>query len=106
MEPIQLNDSNFKQEVLDAKMPVLVDFWAVWCGPCKAIAPAISELAKEMVGIAKITKLDVDNNQSTAMNYGIRSIPTLLIFKDGKVVSQMVGLKTKEQLTTELNKFI
>lgn len=106
MEPLQLSDATFKNEVINSSMPVLVDFWAVWCGPCKAIAPAITELAKEYFGKVKIAKLDVDNNQRTAMDFGIRSIPTLLIFKNGKVVSQMIGLKTKEQIITELEKQI
>ena len=87
MKPIELNDANFEQEVLKANIPVLVDFWAVWCGPCKMIAPIVEELAIEYDGKLKIGKLDVDNNQQIAMQYGIRSIPTLLVFKGGKVIA-------------------
>ncbi|MEK7818661.1 MAG: thioredoxin [Bacteroidota bacterium] len=106
MEPINLTDSNFKQEVLDSTIPVLVDFWAVWCGPCKSIAPTITELAKELNGKVKVAKLDVDNNQQSGMNYGIRSIPTLLIFNNGKVVNQMVGLQSKDQILKNLQSYL
>ena len=88
---VTLTDDNFQEEVLNADVPVLVDFWAVWCGPCRVIAPVIEQLAEEFEGRAKIAKLDVDHNPQTAMAYGIRSIPTLLFFKDGQVVDQMIG---------------
>ena len=109
MKPIELNETNFEQEVLKANIPVLVDFWAVWCGPCKMIAPIVDELAVEYEGKLKIGKVDVDNNQQIAMQYGIRSIPTLLVFKSGKVVEQIVGAAPKKSLvdkiikTSELN---
>ncbi len=88
---ITLTDENFQEEVLNSDVPVLVDFWAVWCGPCRVIAPVIEQLAEEFEGRAKVAKLDVDHNPQTAMAYGIRSIPTLLFFKDGQVVDQMIG---------------
>lgn len=88
---LQLTDANFETEVLNADVPVLVDFWATWCGPCLAIAPMIEELAKDMEGTAIVGKLDVDNNPQVASTFGIRGIPTLLVFKDGKVAEQFVG---------------
>jgi len=102
MEPIEFTDANFDQEVLKSDLPVLVDFWAVWCGPCKMIAPVVKELAKEYDGKVKIGKVDVDNNQNVSIKYGIRSIPTLLIFKDGKIVEQIVGAVPKAQIVQKL----
>jgi thioredoxin 1 len=106
MKPIEVNDSNFETEVLKSDKPVLIDFWAVWCGPCKMIAPVVEELAKEYDGKLKVCKLDVDSNPQTAMKYGIRSIPTLLIVKGGQVAEQMVGAVPKrhivEKITTHL----
>ncbi len=101
--PIVLSDSTFEQEVLKAEIPVLVDFWAEWCGPCKMIAPAINELAGEYAGKAKIAKLDVDSNQVVASQYGIRSIPSLLIFKNGRVVDQIVGALPKQRIKERLD---
>jgi thioredoxin 1 len=106
MKPIELNESNFEQEVLKADKPVLVDFWAVWCGPCKMIAPIVDELAIEYDGKLKIGKVDVDNNQQIAMQYGIRSIPTLLVFKSGKVVEQIIGAAPKKSLIEKLSKHL
>lgn len=106
MEPLEITDANFDTEVVNSDKPVLLDFWAVWCGPCKMIAPIVKELASEYDGKAKIGKLDVDNNQQTAMKFGIRSIPTLLIFKDGKVVDQIVGAVPKQQITNKLNSYL
>ena len=102
MKPVEVNDANFKNEVLDSQTPVLVDFWAVWCGPCKMIAPIVEELAKEYDGKMKFGKLDVDNNPQVSMQYGIRSIPTLLVFKGGKVVDQIVGAMPKRNLLEKL----
>lgn len=101
---LTLTDSNFQSEVLDSKDPVLVDFWAVWCGPCRAIAPAIEELAGEYDGRARVGKLNVDENQKIAAQFGIRSIPTLLVFKGGKVVDQVVGAQPKARLAQALDK--
>ena len=102
-EPIALTDDNFSDEVLSAELPVLVDFWATWCGPCRMIAPIVEELSSEYEGKAKVCKLDVDTAQKTAAEFGIRSIPTLLIFKQGKVADQLIGAVPKQQITEKLD---
>jgi thioredoxin 1 len=102
-EPIALTDDNFSDEVLNAELPVLVDFWASWCGPCRMIAPIVEELSGEYEGKAKVCKLDVDAAQKTAAEFGIRSIPTLLIFKEGKVADQLIGAVPKQQITEKLD---
>ena len=99
----QVTDATFESEVLNSDQPVLVDFWAAWCGPCRTIAPTIEEIATEYEGKAKVVKLDVDNNPQTAMKYGIRSIPSLLFFKGGKPVDQMVGVVPKRVLAEKLD---
>ncbi len=101
-----LQDATFDAEVLKSDVPVLVDFWAVWCGPCKAIAPAVDELAKQYKGKVKVGKLDVDTQQKVAQQYGIRSIPTLLLFKGGRVVDTIVGAVPKAKLEESLKKTI
>lgn len=101
---MQFTDQNFEGEVLKSDKPVLVDFWAAWCGPCQMMGPIIEELAKELEGKYKIGKLNVDENRETAGKYGIMSIPTLIIFKDGKEAKQLVGLQSKEGLKEELEK--
>ena len=102
MKPIEFTDANFEQEVLQSSLPVLIDCWAVWCGPCRMIAPIVEELAGEYEGKAKIRKLDVDNNPNVAMEYGIRSIPTLLVFDKGKIVDRIVGAVPKQKIVDSL----
>ena len=97
------NDQNFKTDVLDAKQPVLVDFWAEWCGPCKAIAPSLEELSEEMASKLKIVKINVDENPSISQTYSIRSIPALMIFKDGEKISEKMGALPKSALQSWLN---
>jgi thioredoxin 1 len=97
-------DDNFENEVLKSDMPVLVDFWATWCAPCRAIAPSVEELAKTYDGKVKVGKLNIDEQQGVAQQYGIRSIPTLLVFKGGKVVGQIVGAVPKNKIEDALKK--
>ena len=99
---LQLGDDNFEKEVLGSSQPVLVDFWAPWCGPCLAMAPAIEELAVDFEGVARVGKVNVDENSGLATTYGIQSIPTLMIFRDGKVVDQIVGLVQKRALAEKI----
>ncbi len=106
IEAAHFTDSKFNTEVLEAHLPVLVDFWAVWCGPCRKIAPTVEELANDFQGRAIVGKVDVDNNPEIASRFGIRSIPTILIFKDGQVVEQIVGVASKQQLADALNNHI
>ncbi|MBF8268074.1 MAG: thioredoxin [Dehalococcoidia bacterium] len=101
--PKAVTDSNFQKEVLEADIPVLVDFWAEWCAPCKMIAPVLDELAKEYDGKVKFTKLDVDSSPQIAVQYGIRSIPTLLVFKKGSPVDQVVGAVSKTVIKKRLD---
>ena len=100
---IEINDSNFEEVVLKSDKPVLVDFWAEWCGPCRMVGPVVEELAKEYEGKAVIGKLNVDFNPKVSMDFGIMSIPALLIFKDGKVVDKQVGAVPKHVLAGKLN---
>ena len=99
-----LQDATFEQEVLKSDVPVLVDFWAVWCGPCKAIAPTVEELAKQYKGKVKVAKMDVDEHQQVPQQYGIRSIPTLLLFKGGRVVDTIIGAVPRSKLEESLKK--
>ena len=103
---VELRDIDFDQEVLKSEQPVLVDFWAAWCGPCKALAPAVDEVATQYAGKVKVAKMDVDRNQATPMRYGIRGIPALLLFKGGKVVDQIVGYVPKETIERSLARVI
>jgi thioredoxin 1 len=105
-DTVVVGDSSFKSEVIDSGTPVLVDFWATWCAPCRAIAPALEDLATQYKGKVKIAKVDVDENQGVAQQYGIRSIPTLLLFKGGKVVEQLVGAVPKAKLEDTLKKVL
>jgi len=102
----ELTDANFDAEVLKSEVPTLVDFWAVWCGPCKQIAPMVDALANDYKGRLKVAKVDVDHNQIVAQQYSVKSIPTLLIFKGGKVVGQFVGTMPRSKLETELKKHL
>ena len=103
-DTVEVKDATFKSEVLDSATPVLVDFWATWCAPCRAIAPALEELATQYKSQVKIAKLDIDENQEVASKYGIRSIPTLLVFKGGKVVNQIIGAQPKAKLEEALKR--
>ena len=105
-DTINVTDAEFKSQVLESQQPVLVDFWATWCVPCKAIAPTLEELATVYKGKVTVAKLDVDENQATAMQYGIRSIPTLLMFKGGKVVDQLAGPAPKSKIEEAFKKVI
>jgi thioredoxin 1 len=103
---IHLTDATFEQEVLKSDIPVLIDFWAAWCGPCRLIAPYIDEVSQEYQGKIKVCKLDVDNNQMTAMRYGIRSIPMLLFFKNGEVVDSILGAVPKKNIVEKIDNIL
>ena len=103
---VKATDATFEQEVLKSDTPVLVDFWAEWCGPCKMIAPVLEDIAKEHAGRIQIAKLNVDDNPNVARRYDVMSIPTLLVFADGEVKRRLVGAKGKAQLLEELSEFI
>ena len=105
-KPVHITDAEFQASVLESEQPVLVDFWADWCGPCKMIAPVVEELAEEYDGKINFTKVDVDANSKSAMEFGIRSIPTLLIFKGGQVVEQVIGATPKAVLKRKLDKVL
>jgi thioredoxin 1 len=105
-DTVAVGDADFQKTVLESQEPVLVDFWATWCAPCRAIAPALEELATQYKGKVKIAKVDVDDAQEVAQKFGIRSIPTLLMFKGGKVVDQIVGAVPKAKLEESLRKHI
>ncbi|MFV0265769.1 thioredoxin [Maribellus luteus] len=100
---LEITDANFEELVLNSDKPVMLDFWAVWCGPCRMIAPIVEEMAAEYEGKAVIGKVDVDSNQDVAMKYGIRNIPTVLFVKNGEVVDKQVGAAPKQAFTTKLD---
>jgi thioredoxin 1 len=106
MKPVELTDGSFETEVLKSTLPVLIDFWAIWCGPCRMVSPIMEELAGDYAGKLKVGKVDVDSNPATAMQYGIRSIPTLLLFKDGQVIEQIVGAVPKRVIVDKLSRHL
>ncbi len=105
-KPIKVNDGNFEKEVLDSSAPVLVDFWAAWCGPCRMVAPELEKLAEEESNRLKVAKLNVDDNRGIAARYGISSIPTMILFKDGKEQKRLIGARSKARILEEIIAFL
>ncbi|MFP3867693.1 MAG: thioredoxin [Desulfobacteraceae bacterium] len=105
-ELLQVTDANFENEILKSELPALVDFWAAWCGPCRAIAPVVEELAKDYAGRLKVGKMNVDENSQTPAKYGIRAIPTLILFKNGNVADQITGAVSKSQIENAVKKLL
>lgn len=105
-KPIEVTDATFEETVLKENLPTLVDFWAVWCGPCKMIAPVLEEIAREYEGRLRVAKLDVDHNTQSAMKYGVMSIPTLILFKNGQAVERIVGYIPKDKLLSKLRPYL
>ena len=103
---VEITDQSFQEAVLNSDKPVLVDFWAAWCGPCRMLGPIIEEIANDFEGKAIVGKVDVDNNQQISVDYGIRNIPTVLIFKNGEVVDKIVGVAPKEVIAEKLNAYL
>jgi thioredoxin 1 len=103
---LEVNDATFEKEVLQSEQPVLVDFWATWCGPCRALAPVVDAIAIEYNGRLKVMKMDVDSNSATPMRYGVRGIPALIFFKGGKVADQIVGFVPKDKIDQSLSKLL
>lgn len=103
---LEFNDANFEDEVINSDIPVLVDFWAPWCGPCRIIAPVVEEISESHDGKIKVGKLNVDDNQQTSMKFGIRSIPTLLVFKNGEIFEQIIGAVPKTEIERVVNSAI
>jgi len=106
MKPVTFTDDNFSAEVIKSDIPVVVDFWATWCGPCRMVAPIMEELAEKYEGKVKIGKLDVDENQQTAIKYGVRSIPTVLILKGGEVIDTVIGAVPKTMFVEKIQKLL
>ena len=103
---MNITDMAFNEKVLESELPSLVDFWATWCGPCRRLAPIVEEIEKEFEGKINVFKLDVDENPKISTNYGVRSIPTLLLFKDGKVVKTIIGLQSKEKIVASIEEVL
>ncbi len=103
---LQVTDDNFDDEIINSDLPAMVDFWAEWCGPCKMVGPVVEELAKVYEGKIKVAQMDVDQNRQTPVRFGIRNIPTLILFKGGEVVRTIVGAQSKSQLDEELKKLL
>jgi thioredoxin len=101
-EPININEESFDRAVVQSPVPVLVDFWAPWCGPCKMIAPVLDEIARENAGVLRVTKVNVDDNPSLAARFGVRSIPTLLVFSDGQLKDSVIGVTSKQNLLSKV----
>ncbi len=106
MKPLTVTDASFEAEILNSDKPSMLDFWAVWCGPCKAIAPVVEELANEYAGKLNVGKVDVDENNGIAVKYGVRAIPTLIFFKDGKEVDRIMGNTQKQAIVQRISKII
>ncbi len=106
VDVLHVTDADFEQEIIKSEIPVMVDFWAEWCGPCKIVGPTVEELAKDYAGKVKIAKMDVDKNRETPTRFGIRNIPTLILFKNGEVVETIVGAHPKSHLEEELKKIL
>jgi thioredoxin 1 len=106
VDVIQVTDENFDDEIVNSKLPVLVDFWAEWCGPCKMVGPAVEELAREYAGRVKVAKMNVDESRQTPARFGIRNIPTLIFFKDGEVAQTIVGAHPKSAIDEQLKKLL
>ena len=106
MAEVVLTDGNFKSEVLESKVPVLVDFWAEWCAPCRMVAPVVEKIAKDYTGKLKVGKLDVDNNSETPQKYGIQGITTLILFQNGQVANQMVGFQSEQKLKSTIDSIL
>ncbi|MBI4395281.1 MAG: thioredoxin [Candidatus Omnitrophica bacterium] len=106
MSELTLTDGNFKSEVLDSKIPVLVDFWAEWCAPCRMVAPVVEKIAKQYAGRLKVGKVNVDDNAQTPAQYGIQGIPTLILFKGGQVVNQLVGFQSEQKLKSAIDSIL
>lgn len=104
--PVAVSDNSFQSEVVDAKEPVLVDFWAEWCGPCRMIAPVLEKIADDYASSLKIVKLDVDHNPQSAMKFGVQSIPTMILFKDGKEVERLIGYMPEQKLLGRLKPYL
>lgn len=102
----EFTDSNFENEVIKSDIPVLVDFWAAWCGPCKMVAPEVQKLSEEKKDVLKVGKLNVDENRDIAIKFSITSIPTLILFKDGQVAKKLIGAMSKDRILSEINSFI